>query len=112
LRDDTFADPEQVLLWDPCSCTGPVVQAVTFEELTEKYQCGGLLSQWAPEDLEKLKKAKRECLGQTLESYDEQDRGTGLRDNGRELVCSTPCFLPSENRLVAHRWVVLAACLN
>ena len=108
LRDDTFADPERVLVWDRCSRTGPLVQALTCEELTERYPCGGRLSQWCPEDLEALKKAKRECLGQTLESYNEKERGSKRDD----LLCSTPCFLPSENRLVAHQWAVVSACLN
>jgi hypothetical protein len=106
LRDDTFADPERVLLWDKQG--KPVVKALTFAQLLEQYQCGGRLSQWAPQDLEELKKAKRECLGQTLDSYNEQERGSKRDD----LVCSTPCFLPSENRLVAHQWVVVSACLD
>ena len=66
LRDNTFADPDRLLVWDRQE--EPVVQALTFEEATERYPCGGPRSQWAQEDLETLKELKGECFSQSQDT--------------------------------------------
>ena len=103
LRDNTFPDPEKLLVFD--RQVKPVVQALTFEEAVERYQCGGKESLWSRGDLEELKVEKRKCLGETLESYAEVEKGSP-DDN---LFCSTPVLQVSNNPLVAHRWCVVKA---
>jgi hypothetical protein len=105
LRDDTQPDPERLLVWDREAT--PSVQALTFEEATERYKCGGVGSRWAPEDLEAVKEAKRECLEETLSSYAKQET-----DPNYEGLCSTPALVVSNNPLKAHRWAVVKACLK
>ena len=104
LRDDTHPDPTRLLVWDRAAT--PSVQALTFEEATERYQCGGEGSRWVPEDLEEVKKAKRECLEETLSSYAKQEA-----DPAYEGLCSTPVLVVSPNPLRAHRWAVVKAYL-
>ena len=104
LRDDTHPDPERLLVWDREAT--PSVQALTFEEATERYECGGVGSRWAPEDLEAVKEAKRECLEETLSSYAKQET-----DPNHEGLCSTPALVVSNNPLQAHRWAVVKAYL-
>ena len=105
LRDDTFPDPNRLLVWD--RQTTPSVQSLTFDEATDRYQCGGVGSRWAPEDLEAVKEAKQECLEETLSSYAKQEA-----DPDYEGVCSTPTLVVSNNPLLAHRWAVTKACLS
>jgi hypothetical protein len=105
LRDDNFIDPEKILVYD--TTRAPIIQALGFNKLAERYQCGGRLSQWSPEDLEDMKKVKRQCLGETIGSYSLQENGSKRTD----LVCSTLCFMPSPNPLVPHTWVVVSANL-
>ena len=104
LRDDTYPDPERLLVWDRAAT--PSVQALTFEEATERYQCGGVGSRWAREDLEAVRAAKRECLEETLSSYAKQEA-----DPDYEGLCSTPALVVSNNPLRAHRWAVVKAYL-
>ena len=104
LRDDTHPDPERLVVWDRAAT--PSVQALTFEETTERYKCGGVGSRWAPEDLEAVKEAKRECLEETLSSYAKQEA-----DPDYEGLCSTPALVVSNNPLRAHRWAVVKAYL-
>jgi len=105
LRDDTQPDPERLLVWDREAT--PSVQALTFEEATERYKCGGVGSRWAPEDLKAVKEAKRECLEETLSSYAKQET-----DPNYEGLCSTPALVVSNNPIKAHRWAVVKACLR
>jgi hypothetical protein len=105
LRDNTQPDPERLLVWDREAT--PSVQALTFEEATERYKCGGVGSRWAPEDLKAVKEAKRECLEETLSSYAKQET-----DLNYEGLCSTPALVVSNNPLKAHRWAVVKACLR
>jgi hypothetical protein len=104
LRDDTQPDPDRLLVWDRKA--SPSVQALTFAEATERYECGGVGSKWAPEDLEAVKEAKRECLEETLSSYAKQET-----DPDYEGLCSTPALVVSNNPLRAHRWAVVKAYL-
>jgi len=104
LRDNTQPDPERLLVWDREAT--PSVQALTFEEATERYKCGGVGSRWAPEDLKAVKEAKRECLEETLSSYAKQET-----DLNYEGLCSTPALVVSNNPLRAHRWAVVKAYL-
>jgi hypothetical protein len=106
LRDDTFSDPDRVLVWDKAAV--PVVQALTFEEAMARYQCGGAGSQWSPEDVDKIKVEKRLCLGLTLDSYAAQEAGV----TSGELECASPCLFVSGNPLDAHRWVTVKSLLN
>lgn len=103
LRDDTFIDPERLLVWDRNA--EPVVQSLTFEEATDHYQCGGRESLWSRGDLDIIKTEKRKCLGETLESYAdlENPSSTGT------LMCATTCLIVSNNPLVPHRWCVIKA---
>jgi hypothetical protein len=103
LRDDTFIDPERLLVWDRKA--EPVVQALTFDEATDRYQCGGRESLWSRGDLDIIKTEKRKCLGETLESYAdlENPSSTGI------LMCATTCLIVSNNPLVPHRWCVVKA---
>jgi hypothetical protein len=105
LRDDTFPATDKLLVWDRQAT--PSVQALTFEEATERYKCGGGGSRWVPEDLETVKEVKRECLEETLSSYAKQEK-----DPDYEGVCSTPALVVSNNPLTAHRWCVVKACLS
>ena len=105
LRDDTYRDPERLLVWDRQAT--PSVQALTFTEATERYQCGGVGSRWVPEDLEEVKQAKRECLEETLSSYSKREA-----DPDYEGLCSTPAVVVSNNPLRAHRWAVVKALLS
>ena len=105
LRDDTHPDPELLLVWDRKAT--PSVQALTFEEATGRYKCGGVGSRWAPEDLEAVRRAKRECLEETLSSYSKRDA-----DPDYKGLCSTPALVVSNNPLKAHRWCVVKACLS
>jgi hypothetical protein len=104
LLDDTYPDPERLLVWDRTAT--PSVQALTFTEATERYKCGGVGSRWAPEDLEAVRAAKRECLEETLSSYAKQEA-----DPDYEGLCSTPALVVSNNPLRAHRWAVVKAYL-
>ena len=104
VRDDTHPDPERLLVWDRRA--SPSVQALTFEEATDRYECGGVGSRWAPEDLEAVRAAKRECLEETLNSYARQEE-----DPEHEGLCSTPALVVSNNPLRAHRWAVVKAYL-
>jgi len=105
LRDDTFADPDRLLVWDRQA--EPVVQALTFEEATERYQCGGARSQWSPEDLQTLREVKRECFRETLGSYAKLKE-----DPSHDGLCSTPVLVVSPNPLRPHRWLEVKACLD
>ena len=105
LRDDTFPDPDRLLVWDRQAT--PSVQSLTFDEVTERYQCGGEGSRWVPEDLQAVKDAKAECLEETLSSYAKQEK-----DPDFEGLCSTPALVVSNNPLTAHRWSVVKACLS
>lgn len=105
LRDDTFPDPDRLLVWDRQAT--PSVQSLTFDEATERYQCGGEGSRWVPEDLQAVKDAKAECLEETLRSYAKQEA-----DPDYEGLCSTPALVVSPNPLRAHRWCVVKAYLS
>ena len=105
LRDDTFPATDKLLVWDRQET--PSVQALTFEEATERYQCGGVGSRWVPSDLQAVREAKEECLEETLSSYAKQEA-----DPDYEGVCSTPALVVSNNPLTAHRWCVVKACLS
>jgi hypothetical protein len=105
LRDDTFPDPDRLLVWDRKAT--PSVQALTFEEATERYPCGGEWSRWVPEDLQAVKGVKQECLEETMSSYRERDS-----DPDFEGLCSTPALVISNNPLRAHRWSVVKAYLS
>ena len=105
LRDDTFPDPDRLLVWDRQAT--PSVQSLTFDEATERYQCGGKNSQWAPEDLHAVKEEKAKCLEETLSSYAKQEA-----DPAYEGLCSTPALVVSNNPLRAHRWCVVKAYLS
>lgn len=104
LRDDTFIDPDRLLVWDRKST--PSVQAMTFEEAVTRYQCGGDGSQWVPGDLEEVKAAKQEALGETRDTYSKRDA-----DPDYEGLCGTPALFISNNPLRAHRWSVVKAYL-
>jgi len=104
LRYDTFPDPDRILVYDPEA--KPVVQALTFDEATARYPCGGYSSRWCPADLEEIKKEKRKCLAETLDSYARDDQGeTG------NLPCSTPALV-IRGRSFPHSWVVIKACIK
>jgi hypothetical protein len=105
LRDNTFADPDRLLVWDRQE--EPVVQALTFEEATERYPCGGPRSQWAQEDLETLKELKGECFSQSQDSYAQLEADPDYRG-----VCATPVLVVSPNPLRPHRWCEVKACLD
>ena len=104
LRDDTFIDPDRLLVWDRKAT--PSVQAMTFEEAVARYQCGGDGSQWVPGDLEEVKAAKQEALGETRDTYSKRDA-----DPDYEGLCGTPALFISNNSLLAHRWSVVKAYL-
>ena len=106
LRDDTFPDPDRLLVWDKAAV--PVVQALTFEEAQERYKCGGGGSQWTPYDVDKIKVEKSLCLALTRGSYAAQEAGLTFK----ELECGTPCLVVSGNPLEAHRWVTVKSLLN
>jgi len=104
LRDDTFPDPDRLLVYDPEAT--PVVQALTFDEATARYPCGGYSSRWCPADLDEIKKEKRQCLAETLDSYARDDKGeTG------NLPCSTPCLVV-RGASFPHSWVTIKACIS
>ena len=105
LRDDTFPASAKLLVWDRQAT--PSVQALTFEEATERYPCGGVGSRWVAEDLQAIKEEKEECLKETMSSYAKQEA-----DPDYEGVCSTPALIVSNTPLTAHRWCVVKACLN
>ena len=103
LRDDTFPDPDSLLVYDPEAA--PLVQSLTFDETTTRYKCG-LGGRWVPEDLERIKKAKRQCLQETLDSYYRHDHG-----ESENLVCSTPCLV-IRGKNFPHSWVTVKACIS
>ena len=105
LRDDTFPDATRLLVWDRQAT--PSLQALTFDEATERYPCGGKGSQWAPEDLHAVKEEKAKCLEETLASYAKQEK-----DPTYEGLCSTPVLVVSQTPLRAHRWCVTKAFLR
>jgi hypothetical protein len=105
LRDDTFPDPSRFLVWDKKAT--PCVQALTFEEATERYPCGGEGSGWVPEDLQEIKQVKQACLEETRDSYSKRDA-----DPDYEGLCSTPALFISSNPLRAHRWSEVKAYLS
>ena len=71
-------------------------------------QCGGVGSQWSPEDVDKIKVDKHMCLGLTLDSYAAQETGV----TNRKMECASPCLFVSGNPLDAHRWVKVKSLLN
>ena len=105
LRDDTFPDPDRLLVWDRKAT--PSVQALTFEEATERYQCGGAGSRWVREDLSDIREQKELGLEETRSSYARREA-----DPDYEGVCSTPALVVSNNPLRAHRWRVISAWLD
>jgi hypothetical protein len=105
LRDDTFPDPDRLLVWDKQAT--PVVQALTFAEATERYQCGGAGSRWIPADLQAVKEAKAQCLEETMSSYKERDA-----DPDYDGLCYTPSLVVSNNPLRPHRWNVVKAYMD
>jgi hypothetical protein len=105
LRDDTFPDPDRLLVWDRQAT--PSVQTLTFAEATGRYQCGGVGSRWVPEDLDAVKEAKGECLEETRVAYGKRDE-----DPDYEGLCSTPTLVVSNNPLKAHRWCVVKAYMD
>lgn len=105
LRDDTFPDPDRLLIYDPEA--KPVVQALTFDEAAARYKCGGAGSRWTPECLAEIKKDKRQCLQETLDSYHLRDQG----DEDNDLPCSTPCFV-IRGQQFPHSWVVVKAFVS
>jgi len=105
LRDDTFPDPDRLLVWDRQAT--PSLQALTFDEATERYKCGGKNSLWAPEDLHAVKEEKAKCLEETLASYAKREA-----DPDYEGLCSTPVLVVSQTPLKAHRWCVTKAYLS
>jgi hypothetical protein len=104
-RDDTFPDPDRILVWDKKQT--PSVQALTFEEATARYKCGGAGSSWVPADLEEIKKVKGDCLEETQETYKKRDA-----DPDYEGLCCTPALIISNNPLRAHRWSVIKAFMS
>jgi hypothetical protein len=104
LRDDTFPDPDRILVYDPEAT--PVVQALTFDEATAKYPCGGYGSLWCPADLDEIKKEKRKCLAETLDSYARDEQG-----KTEDLVCGTPCLVV-RGASFPHSWVTIKACIK
>jgi hypothetical protein len=105
LRDDTFPDTDRLLVWDRKAT--PSVQALTFEEATARYKCGGAGSGWVPADLAEIKKVKSECLEETQRTYRKRDA-----DADYEGLCSTPALIISNNPLRAHRWTVIKAFMS
>ena len=104
LRDDTFCDPSRLLVYDPERA--PLVQALTFNEATVRYKCG-VGGRWTPECVEKIKKDKRECLAETLDSYYKREQG----DEESDLPCSTPCLVV-RGASFPHSWVTVRAFLE
>jgi hypothetical protein len=105
LRDDTLPDPDRLLVYDPKAA--PVIQALSFEQVTTRYKCGGVGSRWSPECLAEIKKVKRECLQETLDSCWRRDQG----DESEYLPCGTPCLVV-RGRNFPHAWVVVKAHID
>lgn len=104
LRDDTFPDPDRLLVYDPES--KPVVQALTFDQAAARYKCG-VGGRWTPECLTEIKKDKRQCLQETLDSYHLRDQG----NEDSDLPCSTPCLV-IRGQQFPHSWVVVKAFVS
>lgn len=104
LRDDTFPDPDRLLVYDPEKA--PVVQALTFDETVARYKVG-VGGRWTAQCLAKVKKDKRECLAETLASYCVREKG----DEESDLPCSTPCLVV-RGASFPHAWVVVRAFLD
>ena len=98
LRDETFPDPDRLLVWD--KQTQPVIQALTFKEVTTKYKCGGVGSQWSQEDLEVIEHLKRQCIADTFLAYTFHD----TKIDSQDTACGTPALIISNNPLVSFSW--------
>jgi hypothetical protein len=98
LRDNTFSDPDRLLVWDKQA--KPVIQSLTFDEATKKYECGGYSSQWAPEDLDRIKEEKHRCISETYLANVFHETGI----EGGDIACGTPVLIINSNPLLGHTW--------